>query len=60
MQTGNMYKRSFGHAGSPYELWPIPLANLAFNTGSVKSGKVKSVQVVCMGGKEINNQHNIK
>ncbi len=33
-----MYNKSFGQAGSPYELWPIPFANLAFNTGSVKSG----------------------
>jgi hypothetical protein len=35
--TGNMYSKSFGQ-GLTIVNCPIPLANLARNTGSVKSG----------------------
>ncbi|KAG5626508.1 hypothetical protein H5410_011726 [Solanum commersonii] len=36
--TGKIYKRSLGHAARHNNYDPYPLANLALNTGSFKSG----------------------
>ena len=53
IQTGNMYRMSFGQAGSPYKLCPQPLENEAISSvsrcqGSLAMILLNDVSIVCV------------
>jgi len=43
IQTGNMYRMSFGQAGSPYKLCPQPLENEAISSVSRCQGNLAMI-----------------